>query len=366
MPRRGENIYKRRDGRWEGRYKNGCKPDGSAKYSSVYGKTYFAVKSLLSERKTAISHDNECHLTVQNIFELWLEKVRLTVKESTFENYRIRYEKHILPALGHISYNAVTTEILNSFISQKLSEGLSAKYVCDIGMILKSAFRFIHERYKCLDKSEFMVLPKNKKVSEKKLLNEIEQRKLKEFLLKNISPSNTGILLSLYMGLRVGELCALKWEDVNFEKKIISVRHTLQRIKNRDGASATKIIVTDPKSFSSLRDIPIPDFLIPILKQLRCGAENYILSGSTDPIEPRTMQNRFKNILKKLNITNVCFHAMRHMFATNCIALGFDVKTLSEILGHSSIKITLELYVHSSMERKIECMKLLSQYFSDS
>ena len=172
-----------------------------------------------------------------------------------------------------------------------------------------------------------------------------------------------GILLSAATGIRIGELCALKWENIDLEKRTLTVNNTVQRIKSIDGSSATKLIITSPKSNSSVREIPLPDFIIPILESLKANNDYYLLSGTRAIIEPRTMQYRFKRILSDLNLPDVSFHSLRHGFATTCIALGFDVKTLSEILGHSSVEITLNRYVHSSMERKAEFMKSLSAMF---
>ena len=160
-------------------------------------------------------------------------------------------------------------------------------------------------------------------------------------------------------GIRIGELCALQWKDIDLEKRILTVRKTIQRIQCRDNFKKTKLIITEPKSESSKRHIPIPEFMIEFLKKFQDKTEQYILSDNYKPIEPRTMQYRFAKILKNVNLPSVHFHALRHMFASNCIKLGFDVKALSEILGHSSVEITLNRYVHSSFEQKIEYMNRL-------
>lgn len=205
-------------------------------------------------------------------------------------------------------------------------------------------------------------MPKGK-AKEKSLLGKAEQTMLNNYLTSNPNASNVGILLSATTGIRIGELCALKWGNIDLEKRTLTIKNTVQRIKSIDGSTATKLIITLPKSNSSVRKIPLPDFIIPILRNLKGNNDYYILSGTRAIIEPRTMQYRFKHILSDLNLPNVSFHSLRHGFATTCIALGFDVKTLSEILGHSSVEITLNRYVHSSMERKAEFMKLLSSVF---
>lgn len=364
MARRGENIYKRKDGRWEGRYKSGVKEDGTTKYSSIYGKSYAEVKTQLSEKrvKSTIAAIPR-KLTLNNLFEMWFSDIRLKVKLSTYMNYQTKYEKHIRSALGSLAYEKITTDKLNDFIQAKLSSGLSAKYTADIAGVVKSVCRFAKKRFGYEDKSEFITMPKGK-AKEKSLLGKAEQTALNNYLTSNPTISNTGVLLSAVTGIRIGELCALKWENIDLEKRTLTVKNTVQRIKNIDGNTATKLIITSPKSNTSVREIPLPDFIIPILKNSKADNDCYLLSGTRAIIEPRTMQYRFKRILSDLNLPDVSFHSLRHGFATTCIALGFDVKTLSEILGHSSVEITLNRYVHSSMERKAEFMKSLSAMFT--
>lgn len=364
MARRGENIYKRKDGRWEGRYKNGVRPDGTAKYSSIYGRSYTEVKAALSKKRVSSAITNiPKNLTLNDLFAMWFEDIRLKVKESTYMNYQMKYEKHIRCSLGKILYNRLTVDQLNDFVQVKLSGGLSLKYTADIAGVIKSVCRFTKKRFGYEDKSEFILIPKGK-AKEKELISKDEQSVLNKYLTANPTASNVGILLSSATGIRIGELCSLKWSDIDLQKRTLTVRNTVQRIKNVSGNTRTKLIVTSPKSSSSAREIPLPDFIIPLLNDLKADDEYYLLSGSRGIVEPRTMQYRFKRILSDLKLSNVSFHSLRHLFATNCIELGFDVKTLSEILGHSSVEITLNRYVHSSMERKAQFMKSLSVLFT--
>ncbi len=364
MARRGENIYKRKDGRWEGRYKNGVRADGTAKYSSIYGKTYAEVKDELSKRraKTAVSAVPR-NLTLNNLFTIWFADISLKVKESTYMNYQMKFEKHISSSIGKTYYDKLTVENLNAFIQCKMSSGLSAKYSADIAGVIKSVCRFAKKRFGYEDKSEFITVPKGKS-KEKELLNKMEQSRLNNYLIFNPTVTNVGILLSSATGIRIGELCALKWENIDLKKGIISIKNTAQRIKNIGGESSTKLVVTSPKSSSSVRKIPLPEFIIPLLSELKANNNCFLLSGTKSIVEPRVMQYRFKRILSELKLTDVSFHSLRHLFATNCIALGVDVKTLSEILGHSSVEITLNRYIHSSMERKAEYMKSISSIFT--
>lgn len=352
MPRKGENIYKRKDGRWEGRYKI-----GAAKYRSIYGKSYQEVKEKLCVLKAApIPKNSSGKLTVKELFEEWLVAVKFKVKESTYANYRMKSDKHILPEFGGLRYEQLTVQMLHNFIENKLKIGLSAKYVSDIVIVFKSMTKYISRIHGFGNPIADVILPKSEK-KEMNLFSDHQQEQLCRYLLKNADNSSIGVLLSLYTGLRIGEVCGLKWGDIDFEKSILTVRRTVQRI--RTGAHGTRLIVDTPKSRSSQREIPIPAFLMDILRKFRSSENFYILSGNTKVTEPRTMQRRFKSILKKAKLPSINYHSLRHMFATNCIQLGFDVKTLSEILGHASVETTLNRYVHSSMECKTQCMNLL-------
>ena len=268
----------------------------------------------------------------------------------------MKADKHILPKFGGLRYEQLTVQMLHNFIESKLKIGLSAKYVSDIVIVFKSMAKYISRVHGFKNPLADVILPKVTK-KEMNLFSDIQQKKLCEYLLKNPDNTSIGVLLSLYTGLRIGEICGLKWSDIDFEKSILTVRRTVQRI--RTGVHGTRLIVDTPKSRSSQRAIPIPAFIMDMLRKFGKCDDFYILSGSEKIIEPRTMQRKFQSILKKAGLPSINYHSLRHMFATNCIQLGFDVKTLSEILGHASVETTLNRYVHSSMERKTQCMNLL-------
>ncbi|MDE5559015.1 MAG: site-specific integrase [Ruminococcus sp.] len=358
MAKRGLNIYHRRDGRWEGRYKDGFRADGKPKYRSIYAKTYGEVKEILLKLKSAEQKTKSfCTLTVKQLFEEWLNMKKLCVKESTIANYVFKINKHLLTFFGGLKFSSLSPKLIYDFIQKKKSEGLSVKYISDMIVILKSLAKYTAKTYHCANKItdiELQKVPKN----ELKLYSKEEQEILKSELFKEINPAKLGILLCLFSGIRIGELCALKWSDIDLSHGLLYVTKTCQRIKC---GNSTKLVITTPKSTSSARVIPLPEFLLNTLKEFASSNLNeYFLSGTEKITEPRTMQYRFKSILKKVNLPSTNFHSLRHIFATNCIALGFDVKTLSEILGHGTVEITLNRYVHSSMSRKRECMELLN------
>ncbi len=361
MARRGENIYKRKDGRWEGRYKCGFDSNGKTRYHSVYARTYNEVKEKLSEIKTKpIPVVTAGKLTVKELFSEWLSAVQLRVKESTYANYRMKVEKHILPVFGGLDYSALSAQLVHEFIRKKLECGLSPKYVSDIVVVLKSMTKYVSVQHGYYNPLNNITMPKAHK-KDLNLLSETEQKKFQKYISHNINATKIGIMMSYYTGLRIGEVCGLKWSDIDFKNHTLTIKRTVQRIMKKNGSKSTELIVSAPKSKTSERTIPIPDFLYSLLAKYKADNNAYILSGTTKITEPRTMQYRFKSMLKKAVLPSVNYHCLRHMFATNCVKLGFDVKTLSEILGHSNVEITLNRYVHSSMERKKICMNLISQ-----
>ena len=365
MARRGENIYHRKDGRWEGRYKTGYDESGKAKYRSVYGHSYAEVRSKIAPLKASITAPIvSCQMLVKELFTEWLSAVKLRVKTSTYANYQMKVEKHILPVFGEMKFDMLTVQTLNSYIQSKIDSGLSTKYVSDIIIVFKNMAKYTAKIHGFRNMLADVDLPKVHK-KETFLLARSQQLQLCRYLQRNPCTTSLCILLSLHMGLRVGEVCGLKWSDIDFSKSIFTVRRTVQRIRN--GNHSTSLIADNPKSRTSQRTIPIPKFLMKLLRDSRSNDNYYILSGSDYIIEPRTLQRRFKSILKKADLPSVSYHSLRHVFATNCLQAGFDVKTLSEILGHASIETTLNRYVHTSMERKISCMALLeSKEYSSS
>ena len=353
MARKGENIYKRKDGRWEGRYRPNL---SEGKYRSVYGKSYSEVKEkLIKLRSKPITYHSSGTKTFRELTDEWLMAVRVRVKATTLSNYQMKLSKHILPVFGDIRFNCITVQLVQEFVNKKLKSGLSAKYVRDIVVLMKSISKYICRIHGYRDVIADAEVPKSEK-KEMTLLTDGQQKILCKYLTTHISNTSLCILLSLFMGLRIGEICGLKWGDIDFSKSTLTVRRTVQRINKGCG---TELYIGTPKSASSRRCIPVPDSIMAILRQFQSDSDKYILSDSTKVIEPRTLQRRFKSILKKADLPSVNYHSLRHMFATNCIRAGFDVKTLSAILGHSSVETTLNRYVHSSFERKVECMNLL-------
>lgn len=373
MSRRGENIYKRKDGRWEGRYIKCHDMCGKAKYGYVYGKTYSDVKQLLKKnqaRALSLEPLRKASSDYGSILVSWLESQRLGIKESTYARYYQIVHTHLIPDLGPVRIEQISAKLIEKYVAQLLESGridgtggLSTKTVGDILVIIKATVeyaRYSNYPLQCnLDKVYI-----KQQAKETRVLSAEEQQRLTLILLKDTDLIKFGVLLSLYTGIRIGEVCALKWENFSISNGILSVKETIQRItdtSNNHCVSKTKIVITEPKSKCSIRDIPLPPFIISIAKNFQSENTAYVLTGEKNRyIEPRTMQNHFKSLIRESRINDANYHALRHTFATRCIEVGFELKTLSEILGHSNVNITLNRYVHSSLDLKKEYMSKLS------
>lgn len=373
MPKTGENIYKRKDGRWEARIITEYSSDGKAKYKYLYAKTYSEVKEKMihvhCSIKASANKGEVKEISYEHWLIKWLQAKKVQVKESTYIRYRNIIMSHIIPGLGKYPINKIGTSLMESYVVDKLNNGrldgnggLSPKTMSDMMIVIKESFKYAQTfgvRTICC----FDGITIKRDIREMRVLSRIEQKQLLSVLFDNFDECKMGVFISLYTGIRIGELCALQWKNISFSEKVIIVEHTIQRLQNDDidALQKTKLVVTKPKSSASLRSIPLPDFVIEAIRPFAGPPSAYVLSGKREEIiEPRTMQNKFKTYLKAGHIDNANFHSLRHTFATRCVEVGFDIKTLSEILGHSSVKITLDRYVHSSMELKRSNMEKLT------
>ena len=378
MSRKGENIYKRKDGRWEARYIISRNEKGKARYGYLYARSYAEVKEMQKNAIYSISNQTARHRKssvdsqlLENVSLRWLAYIRPKVKESSYVKYRTILEKYIIPRLGKHAIPSLDTRQLEYFFNALLTDGksngtgLSPKSVADIKSVVNNIFRFAeYHGIPVLCRTDHIII----KQSPGKIctLTVEEQHCLCQYLEQNQNLIHIGIYLCLYTGIRLGELCALRWKDICFGQNIIHVRRTMQRIADYSPTSThkTKIVETPPKSSSSVRDIPLPTFLTQVLVHTRAQATDdaYILTGTADQfIEPRTMENKFHQVLRACGIPDKNFHCIRHTFATRCVELGFDVKSLSEIMGHADIHVTMNRYVHPSMQLKRHNMDKLQK-----
>ena len=303
----------------------------------------------------------------------WLLEKKDYIKESTYANYSNNIFNHIIPKLGNYYLNELNHKIIQDFLlglskngRKDNNGGLAEKTIKDITIIIKGSIKKgINE-----DKIKHIELtfnyPKDNKENKLYVLTKREQNKITNYVLENINSKNIGLLISLYSGIRIGELCALKWDNVDFKKNCLTINKTIQRvyIKDKD-KNVSKVIITTPKTKNANREIPINKNFLEILKKVKSDKEHYILTGNEKYIEPRTYRKYFNKVLDELKIKHFNFHSLRHTFATNCISLGVDYKTVSELLGHANVNITLNLYVHPRYSQKKKCIDLVCKVFQE-
>ena len=356
MPRRGENIYKRKDGRWEGR---SLKQNG--RYQYFYSRTYKGVKEKMKNyqenHKSAREKRSGDGNNAISLFEAWLEEVSLRVKPSTYESYYRCMNKYVIPFFEQDRNKQITENAVLRFVkvireNTALAESSKKKNLTIFKIALKEILKGSPECFSIIESVKFPK-PEDKEVQ---VFSMKEQRIIEHAAMKSGDWRTIGIILCFYTGIRLGELCALKWSDIDMETGTLSISRTVSRIKHfEEGENKTSLFVGAPKSRKSLRKIPLPKFLLNIVEEYGgCygNQDHYIFSGRDIPFDPRCFQKLYKKILKEAHIQDRKFHAIRHTFATRALELGVDIKTISEILGHSSVSITLNVYAHSLMEQK--------------
>lgn len=304
----------------------------------------------------------------------WLSYKKDYIKESTYANYSNIISNHIAPHLGKYYLKDLNNRIIQEFLLEKYKigrldnlGGLSSKTIRDIVAIIKSSLKFAMKEDLISNFNLDFIYPKISSKDKIYTISKQDQNKLIDYILKNQSSKNFGILLTLYSGIRIGELCALQWKDIDFKNNILNINKTLQRVYIKDKQiNKSKLIITNPKTHNAEREIPLNKDFAKELKKFKTENEDYILSGSRKWIEPRTYRRFFARTLEKVKIDKINFHGLRHTFATNCIKLGVDYKTVSELLGHATVNITLNLYVHPQMSQKKKCIDLICKKFSEN
>lgn len=356
--RRGENIYKRKDGRWEGRFICGKNPDGKSVYRSVYGHSYYEVKTKIKDISPYAA--TKKHGLLSEMADSWLSSVKLKNKLSTFTSYKSLYYNHILPEIGSVRIEWLNSSHLEQLMEKK--QELSSKTKADILAVIKLILKYAENNGYYINSSVKTVFV-HQETKPLRVFTSQERKKLEDFLLNEPNLRKIGIYFCWSTGIRIGELCALQRKNIDFENAVLHLTSTLQRLENPDGKPKTVVVITEPKSKSSIRDIPIPDYLMKVIKKWYCNMDNdcYLLTGKKKFMEPRTIRRYYCQYIAEIGITNVKFHTLRHDFATRCVELGMDIKTLSEILGHSDVSITLSRYVHPSMKLKRLNMDKLSE-----
>ncbi|MCB5952932.1 site-specific integrase [Enterococcus sp. BWT-B8] len=354
---KGENIYKRKDGRWEGRYPKGRKENGSLYYGYIYGDTYRSVKERLFERKTYYYLEQSSKVrpytgTFTDWGNFWLREIKgKLIKVSTYTSYQNKFHVHLFPLLGKYKLEKITIYHISDLIGH-LTKRLASSSVQLIFHLLKDCLETAKQKkYIAVNPCDNVILPaiQNKKVEAFSM--EIQKQMIQ------ISQKETKylpVLLALESGLRIGEICGLKWADIDFTSSVLHVRRTVQRVSSQDKHKKTELIEGTPKTTKGFRTIPLTctlrNTLLDIKKRNSSFSEYVVTTGKNKQVEPRTINYRFVQLKRQLGIEQGTFHALRHSFATRCITLGGNVAAVSAMLGHSSIKMTLDTYTSSFLE----------------
>ena len=363
MARRGENIYKRKDGRYEGRYVIGKTADGRTKFGYVYGRQYQSVRNDLLRKKTERNGNRGPSagrvITLGEWMERWLEReLRYSIKPSSYQTYNSVCRKHILPALGAMDLAAVSQEVIQDFLDSLFARSLAGNTVRGVYRLLSAGLRAaLEEGLICRTPCRKIRLQRDER-PEQRVLEAEEQEKIRCEATKS---GDAPVMLGLYTGMRLGEICALKWSDIDWTKGTITVRRTVQRIARSGGG--TILTIGRPKSARSCRVLPVPAFVLEMLRGLMSRSRSeYVFGRNGTPAEPRTTQRRFERLVDRLGLKGVHFHTLRHSFATRLLELGVDIKTVSALLGHSSARTTLDFYAHSLIDHQRAAMEKLCAF----
>ncbi len=367
MSKRGENIYLRKDGRWEGRYIREKSANGKTRYGSVYGKKYSEVKQklLLAKTMQQESCDNGPGYsgTLKEWIYEWLDTQKRThIKASTYANYRNKLEYHVISVIGDKKLTEVEKDDIQRLVNHGMSNQLSDNSIRTLYRIVHSLFQSAVENG-YLDKNPCngVCLPKVRHQNRRALTRE-EQTLLEEKA--RCSKGNEAVIIALYTGLRIGEISALTWEEVDFTSHLIYVRRTRQRISTYEQDQKQSVVREDlPKSDSSYRSIPMGPFLTEYLIRLKSRAIcSYVVCCKGRATEPRVILYRFRRLASEIGLDDVTFHSLRNTFATRCIEQGADAVTLSRLLGHTSAKMTLDIYVDATMEQQKAVIRMMESW----
>lgn len=375
MARRGENIYKRKDGRWEARYPK-CYAEGHIVYGYVYGQTYGEVKAKRTQLMVALQttsrsapKKSNSEKVLRDIADEWLCFKKNSVKEATYVRYRHLYEKHIDEKYGSVKLKKLDIAEIETHIRSKqktnTTDGLAPKTIQDILSVYRLLITYgIEKKYLSAGSMNNAQTHSPLKVSDNKVtvLFPKERTDLERYILGKDDIRHFGIFLALYTGIRIGELCALRWNDVDLDNGILHINHTLQRLHDYSGKSQkkTRVVISTPKTESSIRMIPLSSFLVDKLSTFASSPDHFILTDSRKPEETRSYLYFYKKQLSICGLPDYNFHTIRHTFATRCVEEGIDIKSLSEMLGHSNVKITMNRYVHPSLETKRQYLEKLT------
>lgn len=366
MSRRGENIYKRKDGRWEGRYEKGRKENGAIKYGYVYSHSYHDVRhklySLKVKYQTLHEMNGRSAMPLVTWGNKWLSQIQETVKPSTYASYTHKLTTYIYPTIGDRPINELEVEELQQLVNQWKNQGLSVSTIHVLYRVLNQCLKeAVKQELLTANPGTAVQLPriKHRKV---KALSITEQKHLEKAVQEYGSKLELPVLLALYAGLRIGEIAALRWKDIDFEQGLIHIEHTYQRIGLAVEGKKTQLSFSDSKSEASVRVVPLTMLLCRRLKKLQKEAVSpYVFQVNGKPCEPRLLTYHFHKVRKMASLEAIHFHQLRHTFATRCIENHADIASVSALMGHASTQMTLDTYADAMMEQRFEIIYRLER-----
>ncbi|MGM0113406.1 tyrosine-type recombinase/integrase [Enterococcus sp. DIV0187] len=356
--RRGENIYKRKDGRWEGRYKKGYKANGQLVYGYVYEKSYHEVRKKLYPLKVYHQSHQEKYgkgcISLREWGCAWLQEIQGEIKPSTFSSYCYKLENYVFSFIGEYYLNELTLDMGKKLLNSWVEKGLSFSTMQVVLRLLCQCLTIAKERDYIKDHPFHQVrLPKKRKQSIR-ALSKKEQQTIEKVALNEKNDTGLPTYLALHTGLRIGEISALRWEDIDFEQGMIRVSHTYQRVPMALDGKKTQLLLGSTKTEAGARLVPMSRSLKKLLvKHKQMSSHSFVFSTNGKPMEPRLLTHHFHRIRKKCGLENVHFHQLRHTFATRCLEAQNDILSVSALLGHTSTQLTLDTYADSMMEQRI-------------
>lgn len=304
----------------------------------------------------------EKNTTFSEVAALWKADKKQYVKKSTYAAYCLLIQSHLIPELG--VRTDIREEDVQGLVNRKLAAGLSQKTVRDILVVLKMILRFGAKRGLQELHQIDIIFPTVRERQDVEVLTITNQRQLMTYVKEHFTFFNLGIFICLNAGLRIGEVCALQWDDIDVTTGVIRVSKTIQRIYLVDEEEKyTELIIDKPKTKNSIREIPMTRDLLALVRPIKkiVRGDFFILTNAVEPTEPRTYRSYFNKLQQQLGLPKMRFHGLRHSFATRCIESNCDYKTVSVLLGHSNISTTLNLYVHPNLEQKKKCIDTMNR-----
>ncbi|MEO1768833.1 tyrosine-type recombinase/integrase [Candidatus Enterococcus ferrettii] len=355
--RRGENIYWRKDKRWEGRYPKGKKANGTTKYGSVYGKSLREVREKLYPLKVKYQmiqqEQGESAISLREWVYRWLHAVQPTIKQSTYANYEHKLVHYVLPEIGEYGLNELNEQAAGELLESLQLKKLKPSTIQVIFRITTQCINFAI-RKKMMKENPFKLIQLPKVVKKRnQALTRQEQKRLETAVTSEETGKGLPVLLALYAGLRIGEIAALAWKDIDFENNLIHVHSTFQRVFGVVAGKKTELIYTSSKTTSSIRSIPMSKRLKQVLIcQRKKATGEFVVSKREQPLEPRLLTYHFHRIREKAKLKTTHFHQLRHTFATRCLESKGDIVSVSALMGHGSTQMTLDTYASSLMEQQ--------------